>query len=75
MEREQLIKQTTRSISLLPDNKLRELADYVEFLLQKKTEKELAKDITALSASSNSLNFLEEEEELYADSDLTEKFY
>lgn len=74
MEREQLIKQTTRSISLLPDNKLRELADYVEFLLLKKTEKELVKDLTILSASSNSLNFLEEEEELYGDSDLTEKF-
>ena len=74
MEREQLIKQTTRSISLLPDNKLRELADYVEFLLQKKTEKELVKDITALSAASNSFNFLEEEEDLYGDSDLTEKF-
>lgn len=74
MEREQLIKQTTRSISLLPDNKLRELADYVEFLLLKKTEKELVKDLTTLSASSNSLNFLEEEEELYGDSDLTEKF-
>ena len=74
MEREQLIKQTTRRISLLPDNKLRELADYVEFLLQMKADKELVKDLTALSASSKSLNFLEEEEELYGDSDLIEKF-
>ena len=74
MERDQLIKQTTYRISLLSDNKLRELADYVEFLLQKKTEKRLVKDLTDLAASSKSLDFLKEEEELYGDADIIEKY-
>ena len=74
MEREQLIKQTTQRINLLPDKKLRDLADYVEFLLQKKTDRKLVKDLTELTSSSATFNFLEEEEELYGDSDLIEKF-
>ena len=73
MERDQLIKQTTNRISLLSDTKLREIADYVEFLLQK-NEKRLVRDVTDLAASSKSLDFLEEEEELYGDADIIEKY-
>lgn len=74
MKRDQLLKEATQRISLLPDNKLMEVLDYVEFLLQKKTDQKLAKRLTILSAGSKSLDFLKEEEELYGDSDLIEKF-
>ena len=74
MERDLLIKHTTERITLLPDNKLRELANFLEFLLQKKANQELNQDLTKLASSSAAFDFLEEEEELYGDSDLIEKF-
>ena len=74
MERELLIKHTTKRINLLPDNQLRELASFVEFLLQKKADQQLNTELTKLASTSSSFDFLEEEEELYGDSDLIEKF-
>lgn len=74
MERDQLLKKTTQRISRLPDHKLKELAEYVEFLLHKDADKKLVRDITDLASSSKSLDFLEEEEELYGDSDITENY-
>ncbi len=74
MERDRLIKQTSHRIALLPDNKLIELADFLDFLLQKKTVEDLNRDLTRLASSSSAFDFLEEEEELYGDSDLIQKF-
>lgn len=74
MERDQLIQKTTQQIKLLPDSKLKELANFLEFLLQKKADQELNQDLTKLASSSVSFDFLKEEEELYGDSDLVEKF-
>ena len=69
-----MIKKTTQRISLLSDQKLQEIADFAEFLLQKKSDSDLAKDMRAIASSSTSFHFLEEEEDLYGDSDLIEKF-
>lgn len=74
MERDLLIRKTTHRIKLLPDNKLEELADFVEFLLQKKADQELTEDLRKLASSSTAFDFLDEEEELYGDSDLIQKF-
>ena len=74
MDRDLLLKKTTQRISLLSDRKLQEIADFAEFLLQKKSDSDLAKDLREMASSTTSFHFLEEEEDLYGDSDLIEKY-
>ncbi len=70
MTRKVLINRTVKSIKKLPENKLREVSDYVDFLLQREEEGELRNHLTQAAAQSNAFSFLEDEDELYDDSDL-----
>jgi len=72
MNRDILINKTISNISLLPDFRLKEVSEYVDFLLKTYNSKKLTEDIMELS--SKSLDFLIEEDELYSESDLIEKF-
>ncbi|MBZ9630007.1 MULTISPECIES: DUF2281 domain-containing protein [Salegentibacter] len=74
MKKQAILKKTMQDISRLPEWRIREVSDFVEFLLQKSEEKELVNDLQSNAAKSKSFHFLEEEEELYSDEDLTEKF-
>ncbi len=74
MKKQAILKKTMQDISRLPEWRIQEVSDFVEFLLQKSEEKELVNDLQNNAAKSNSFHFLEEEEELYSDEDLTEKF-
>jgi len=74
MNREILINKTIRKISLLPDKGLQELYDYVEVLLKSYHEKRIIEGMMKLSSQSKSLDFLKEEEDLYDESDLIEKY-
>lgn len=72
MNREILINRTISNISLLPDLKLKEISDYVDFLLKTYDNKKMTEGIMELT--SKSFEFLNEEEEIYDVSDLIEKF-
>jgi len=61
-------------LSLLPDWRLQEVADYVDFLSKKNDDKKLVEDIKNIVSQTKSFHFLEEEEELYNDSDLIQKY-
>jgi len=74
MTKQAILKKTMQDISRLPEWRIREVSDFVEFLLQKNEEKELVNELQSNAAKSKSFHFLEEEEELYNDEDLTEKF-
>lgn len=74
MDREILIKKTLKDMSLLPDWRLKEVSEYIDFLLKKNDDKELVQGINKITSTSKSFQFLEEEEELYNDSDLIEKY-
>ncbi len=74
MNKQTILKKTMKDISRLPEWRIREVSDFVEFLLQKSEEKELVKDLQSNAAQSKSFHFLEEEEDLYTDEDLTQKF-
>lgn len=69
-----MIQKTLENLSLLPDQKLIELADYIDFLLKKSKDRSLLAGIKELETRSSSFHFLQEEEELYNDSDIIEKF-
>lgn len=74
MSKQVVLKETIDKLSKLPEWRIKEVSDFVEFLMQKGEERELTKDIQKTAARSRSFHFLEEEEELYNDEDLREKF-
>jgi hypothetical protein len=74
MTRKVLINQTVKSIKKLPDSKLREVSDYVEFLLYRMDDNELSNQIARAASTSKAFQFLEDEEDLYIESDLKEVY-
>ena len=66
MTKEALIKKTVENISKLPEQKLKEVADFTEFLLYKTQDRILTEGIQKLISGSESFNFLEDEEDLYS---------
>ena len=73
MNRGILLDRTINNISLLPDWRLKEVSDYVDFLIKSIDDKELTDGIMKLASESKSFNFLIDEEELYDESDIIEK--
>jgi len=74
MTRETLIKITIDNLAKLPDNKLKEVSDFAEFLLNKIENQIMTEGIQKLVTDSNSFQFLENEEDLYSADDLKERF-
>ncbi len=74
MTRETLIKKTIDSLAKLPDQKLKEVSDFAEFLLNKIENQLLTEGIQKLTVDSKAFNFLEEEEDLYSIADLKERY-
>ena len=74
MDRQIIIDKTIKKISLLPNWRLKEVEDYVDFLLKKHEDQELLSDIKNNLSDGKSFDFLNDEEELYNDSDLIQKF-
>ena len=74
MNREILINKTINNISLLPDWRLKEVSDYIDFLLKSINDKKITEDIMKLTSKSKSFNFLNEEEDLYDETDLIREY-
>lgn len=72
MTRGKLIEKTIERLSRLPDQKLKEVSDFAEFLLNKMEDRNLTEGIQKLAADSKSFKFLEDEEDLYSSTDLKE---
>ena len=74
MTRQMLIERTITNISKLPENRIREVSDYAEFLLKNIDEKIMTEGIQKLVSDSKSFEFLKEEEDLYTTEDLKEVY-
>jgi hypothetical protein len=74
MTRQALIKQTIENLSKLPDYQLKEVADFAEFLLRKIDDTLIAKGVQELNSNSQSFRFLENDDDLYTEDDLKEKY-
>lgn len=74
MTRQVLIQRTIDNLSKLPDQKLKEVSDFAEFLLSKLEDRLLTEGIQKLATNSESFQFLEDEEDLYTEADLKEKY-
>lgn len=74
MTRKTLIRETVKSIKKLPDHKLKEVSDFVDFLLHRLEHSELNEQIAKIASKSKAFEFLEEEDVLYTDDDLEELY-
>jgi hypothetical protein len=74
MTREALIQKTLQHLAKLPDQKVKEVSDFAEFLLYKIDNQIITEGIQKMVSESKSYEFLEDEEEIYSEEDLIEKF-
>ena len=74
MTREKLIKRTVENLTKLPDQRLKEVSDFAEFLLNRIENRLITEGIQKLTTDSNAFKFLEEDEDLYSLSDLKERY-
>ena len=74
MTRELLIKKTIENLSKLPDQKLKEVSDFAEFLLDRIENQLMTDGIQKLVSDSKTFQFLKDEEDLYSAKDLKERY-
>lgn len=74
MTRQAIIERTLKAINQLPEEKAEEISDFAEFMMKQYEEQQLSKGIQRLSASSQTFDFLNNEEDLYTENDLKEKY-
>lgn len=74
MTREILIKKTLDNLTKLPDQKLKEVSDFAEFLLNRIENQLMTEGIQKLVTDSKTFKFLENEEDLYSVDDLKERY-
>jgi len=74
MERDVLLQKMISNIEQLPTQRIREVNDFVEFILQKVDDALITEGIQQLSSSCHTYDFLRNEPELYSINDLKVKF-
>ena len=74
MERDVLVQKTIRKIEQLPMMRIREVNDFVEFIIRKTDDALITKGLQKLSSSGHTYDFLDNEPELYTVNDLKIKF-
>ena len=74
MEREVLVNKTIDRIERLPTMRIREVNNFVEFIIRKTEDASITEGLQQLSSSGNTFDFLHEEPELYSINDLKVKF-
>lgn len=74
MSREILLKKTIEGLAKLPDHKLIEASEFVDFLLSRLEDKSMVNEITLMASESESFSFLNEDEVVYKKSDLKENY-
>lgn len=70
MSREIVLKKTIEDLAKLPDHKLIEASEFVDFLLSRLEDKSLVNEMTIMASKSESFSFLNEDEVVYEKSDL-----
>jgi len=74
MERELLIKKTIRGIEKLSTKRVREVNEFVEFIVRKSDDALITEGLQQLSSCSHVYDFLDNEPELYSVNDLKVRF-
>ena len=67
MTKEQLINKTQETLSKLPQDKIQEINDFADYILNKYEEETLQKGVEKLRSNSKSFDFLMDEEDITVD--------
>ena len=70
MSKKELIEKTVAALQRLPADKVAEVSDFADLMLQRNEDKQITEGIVQLSAYSKSFDFLNEEEDLYTLNDV-----
>lgn len=65
MSKQELIDKTIAALQKLTADKVAEVSDFTDFILQRNEDKQIVSGIEQLSTQSKSYKFLEEEEDIY----------
>ena len=74
MTKKGLIHRTVETLERLPEGRIQEIADFADFVLKKHEEQILQKGIETIASKSDTFAFLQDEEDLYDENDLKEKY-
>ena len=74
MEREVLVQKTISKIEQLPMKRIREVDDFVEFIIRKADDALITEGLQKLTSFSHTYDFLNNEPELYTINDLKVRF-
>ena len=75
MSKEQLIERVVEKLKRLPGDKVREVEDYLEFLVAKYHDEAVIQNgIDEIIQNSKSYEFLKDEEDIYTVHDLKERY-
>lgn len=72
MTKQTIIDKTVKVINQLPLEKAEEISDFADFLIKRYEEQSLNKDIQNILSDSQAFEFLNNEEDLYSETDLKE---
>lgn len=70
MSKKELIEKTIAALEQLPADKVAEISDFADFMLQRNEDRQITEGIASLSIQSKSYDFLDEEEDLYTLNDV-----
>lgn len=74
MTRQAIIERTIRAINQLPEDKAEEISTFAEFIMKQYEEHNLTQGIQKMASGSAAFDFLNQEEDLYNESDLKERY-
>ena len=74
MTKEKIIQKTLKVLSVLPNEKAEEIANFADYILKKHEDNLLQKDIQTIVEQSNAFSFLNDDEDLYSAEDIKEKY-
>jgi hypothetical protein len=74
MTRQAIIEKTIRAINQLPEDKAAEISTFAEFVMKQYEEQQLTQGNGKMAAGSPVFDFLNNEEDLYNESDLKERY-
>jgi len=74
MTRQAIIERTLNAINRLPSDKAEEISDFADFVIKRYEEHKLTEGIQVLTSNSQAFDFLNNEEDLYSESDLKEVY-
>lgn len=73
MTKEAIIQKTLKTLSVLPNEKAEEIADFADYIMKKHEDDMLQKGIQTIVEKSNVFSFLNDEDDLYSVEDIKEK--